>query len=119
MQQETWPEKKEVYEHLPMFWSDLGRLGYEAVGILDPKMKTVSVWEKPKSSDGNYVEPSTKSPDYKKGIVYYLNKEDRVVGVILWNIFGKTEDARKIIKRAEPFVDTNEMKNLISLEETH
>lgn len=36
--------------------------------------------------------------DYSKGVVFYLNKEDRrVVGVLTWNLFGKMDIARKII----------------------
>jgi hypothetical protein len=33
---------------------------------------------------------------YKKGVLYYL-KEDRVSGVILWNVWDKVDEARKII----------------------
>lgn len=33
------------YKHQSMLWSDLGpSIGYEAVGILDAKLKTVGLW---------------------------------------------------------------------------
>ena len=71
------------YHHLPYFYSDLFELGYEAVGQLDSRLETFSDWQEP----------------FHKGIVYYL-QEGRVRGVLLWNIWGKVEAARKLI--AEP-----------------
>jgi 3-phenylpropionate/trans-cinnamate dioxygenase ferredoxin reductase subunit len=71
------------YDHLPYFYSDLFDLGYEAVGELDPTAEVVTDW----------VEP------YRKGVIYYLRK-GRVRGVILWDVWGKVDDARKLI--AEP-----------------
>lgn len=41
-----------AYKHQSMFWSDLGpEIGYEAVGILDEKLKTVGVWTKATEKD--------------------------------------------------------------------
>ena len=76
----------ESYNHLPYFYSDLFELGYEAVGQLDSRLTTVTDW----------VEP------FKKGIVYYLS-EDRVRGVLLWNVWDKVPSARKLIALPGPF----------------
>merc|ERR1711972_1186791 len=46
--------------------------------------------------DGVNVD-ADESKDYGKGVVFYLNKFDRVVGVVSWNLFGKMKRARKII----------------------
>lgn len=35
--------------------------------------------------------------DYKKGVVFYL-KENKVVGIVLWNTFNRIPIARKVIK---------------------
>lgn len=36
-----------TYKHQSMFWSDLGpHIGYEAVGVLDSNLSTVSIWTK-------------------------------------------------------------------------
>ena len=35
------------YTHLPMFYSDLFDLGYEAVGEIDARLETVSDWKIP------------------------------------------------------------------------
>ena len=104
----------EVYNYLPFFWSDVSTMGYEAVGILDSKLNTVGIWEKPEGK-----EVDEQNPDYRKGIVYYLNAENKVVGVILWNLFGKVDEARSIIKRSKPVNNPDELKNFISLEDAH
>jgi len=71
------------YDHLPMFYSDLFDLGYEAVGDLDPSLETFADWQEP----------------YQKGVIYYL-KDGRVRGAILWNVWGKVEAARQLIAEA-------------------
>ncbi len=72
--------KPEAYNYLPFFYSDLFDLGYEAVGELDPRNELAEDW----------VE------EYKKGVVYYL-REGNVRGVLLWNTWGKVDEARKLI----------------------
>jgi 3-phenylpropionate/trans-cinnamate dioxygenase ferredoxin reductase subunit len=74
------------YDHLPYFYSDLFDLGYEAVGILDADMETVSDW----------IDP------YRKGVVYYL-AGGRVRGVLLWNVWGQVDAARALIAEPGPF----------------
>ena len=78
------------YDHLPYFYSDLFELGYEAVGDLDPKMDTVSDWQEP----------------FKKGLVFYLD-DGRVRGVLLWDVWGKVDEARALIADAGPFSESN------------
>ena len=73
------------YNHLPFFYSDLFELGYEAVGELDPRFETFSDWQEP----------------FRKGVVYYL-KERRVRGVLLWNVWGQVDAARKLIAELGP-----------------
>jgi 3-phenylpropionate/trans-cinnamate dioxygenase ferredoxin reductase component len=68
------------YDHSPMFYSDLFDLGYEAVGELDARLETVVDWQEP----------------YQAGVIYYL-KEQRVRGVLLWNVWGQVEAARALI----------------------
>jgi 3-phenylpropionate/trans-cinnamate dioxygenase ferredoxin reductase component len=77
----------ESYTHIPMFYSDLFDLGYEAVGEMSSKMKTIVDWQE---------EP------FKKGVVYYMD-DGRVRGVLLWNVWEKVEEARALMKEAGPF----------------
>ena len=74
------------YRQLPMFYSDLFDLGYEAVGDLDARQETVVDWKEP----------------FREGVVYYL-KDGRVRGVLLWNTWGQVDAARKLIGEPGPF----------------
>jgi len=72
-----------AYRHLPFFYSDLFDLGYEAIGVLDPRLEVVADWKEP----------------FRTGVVYYLG-DGRVQGVLAWGVFGKMDAARSLI--AEP-----------------
>lgn len=74
------------YDHLPFFYSDLFELGYEAVGEVDSRLKTVADW----------IEP------FREGVVYYL-RDGRVRGVLLWNVWEQVDAARKLIAESGPF----------------
>ncbi|HKP54003.1 MAG TPA: FAD/NAD(P)-binding oxidoreductase [Chloroflexia bacterium] len=76
----------ETYRHSPFFYSDLFDLGYEAVGELDPRLETVADWKEP----------------YREGVVYYL-RDGHVRGVLLWNVWGQVDAARKLIAEPGPF----------------
>ena len=76
----------ERYDHLPFFYSDLFDLGYEAVGEVDSRLSMLADWKEP----------------HREGVVYY-QKEGRVRGVLLWNIFGQVDAARELIAAKRPF----------------
>lgn len=70
---------QKAYTHQSMFWSNIGNdVSFEAVGLIESKMPTVSIWSKTRESNG----------EYNKGVVYYL-KDKVVVGVLLWNLPGQ------------------------------
>lgn len=73
------------YDHLPFFYSDLFDNGYEAVGLLDPRLTVVEDWRQPG----------------KEGVVYYL-EDGRVRGVLLWNTWGQVDAARDLISHPGP-----------------
>jgi len=75
----------EPYSHLPFFYSDLFDLGYEAVGELDARLKVTADWQ----------------DRFRTGTLYY-HDEDRVRGVLLWNVWGQVDAARKLIAAKEP-----------------
>jgi NADPH-dependent 2,4-dienoyl-CoA reductase/sulfur reductase-like enzyme len=75
-----------LYNHLPFFYSDLFDLGYEAVGQVDARLETVADWKEP----------------YREGVIYYL-KNNRVRGVLLWNVWKQVNAARKLIAEPGPF----------------
>jgi NADPH-dependent 2,4-dienoyl-CoA reductase/sulfur reductase-like enzyme len=77
------------YDHQPMFYSDLFDFGYEAVGRLDASLQTVEDWQEP----------------HQKGVVYYLDG-GYVRGVLLWNVWGQVDAARRLIARGVPLTPT-------------
>lgn len=76
----------DAYTHLPFFYSDVFDLGYEAVGELDSNLMCVADWSEP----------------FRKGVIYYF-REERICGVLLWNVWNKIPDARELIAQAGPF----------------
>lgn len=76
----------ELYQHLPFFYSDLFDLGYEAVGELDARLDILVDWKEP----------------YREGVVYY-QKQGRVRGVLLWNVWGQVDAARELIASKKTF----------------
>ncbi|GAA5810957.1 hypothetical protein MFLAVUS_004385 [Mucor flavus] len=116
-----------AYNHQSMFWSDLGpEIGYEAVGLIDSQLSTVSVWAKATANDtpaaaaaseadsprvalgGEEAVPApsvteavkAKNPfqdeKFGKGLVFYV-RDQKIVGLVLFNVFGKVQEARDII----------------------
>ncbi len=76
----------EPYDHLPLFYSDLFDLGYEAVGEVDSRLATVETWEEPN----------------RKGTIAYVDDAGRPRGFLLWNVWDKVDVARELIRAGEP-----------------
>lgn len=115
-----------AYKHQSMFWSDLGpEIGYEAVGLIDSQLSTVSIWAKataqdtpaaaagteadsPRSAPGEVhatssvveavkTKNSFEDEKFGKGLVFYV-RDKKIVGLVLFNVFGKVQEARNIIR---------------------
>ena len=78
--------KEEPYNYLPFFYSDMFELGYEAIGELNSSYETFSDWVTP----------------FRKGVIYYLNG-NKVRGVLLWDVWGKVDEARELIASKREF----------------
>ena len=76
----------EPYVHLPFFYSDMFDLGYEAVGEVDSRLATLEAWQEPN----------------RKGVVTYVDDERRPRGVLLWDTWGKVDEARALIRAGAP-----------------
>jgi 3-phenylpropionate/trans-cinnamate dioxygenase ferredoxin reductase subunit len=74
------------YDHLPLFYSDLFDLGYEAVGEVDSRLATVETWEEPN----------------RKGTIAYVDDAGRPRGFLMWNVWDKVDAARELIRAGEP-----------------
>lgn len=82
-----------VYDHSPFYYSDMFDLGYEAVGRLDSRLETVVEWQEP----------------FRKGVIYYLDQQ-RVCGVLLWNVWDKVDDARQLLAESGTFARTLQLE---------
>jgi NADPH-dependent 2,4-dienoyl-CoA reductase/sulfur reductase-like enzyme len=71
------------FTYTPLFYSDVFDDGFEAVGDLDADLTMVEDWQ----------------DDLKKGVVYYLDNGNHLRGVLLWNLFGKTDQARDLMNQ--------------------
>jgi 3-phenylpropionate/trans-cinnamate dioxygenase ferredoxin reductase subunit len=74
------------YDHLPFFYSDLFELGYEAVGDVDSRQAMVEEWADPN----------------RKGVVAYVDGDGRARGLLLWDVWGKVDAARELIRSEAP-----------------
>ena len=84
------------YDHLPFFYSDLFELGYEAVGDVDSRLTAVEEW----------VDPN------RKGAVGYVDTDGKARGFLLWDVWGKVDAARELI-RAGAAVDGTVLRSLL------
>jgi 3-phenylpropionate/trans-cinnamate dioxygenase ferredoxin reductase component len=74
------------YDYLPLFYSDLFDLGYEAVGEVDSRLATIETWEEPN----------------RKGTIAYVDDAGTPRGFLLWNVWDKVDAARELIRAGEP-----------------
>jgi hypothetical protein len=105
-----------------MFWSDLLDLDvhFEGVGNVHSNLNTVGFWDIDRRKYEATVEgvPDFEVMEYNKGIVYYLEKKtNRVVGVVLWNIPEKMDEARALIASNANGDDITFLKNAIKVED--
>jgi 3-phenylpropionate/trans-cinnamate dioxygenase ferredoxin reductase component len=84
------------YDHLPFFYSDLFELGYEAVGDVDSRLDTVGEWAEPN----------------RKGVVAYVDGDGKARGFLLWDVWGKVDSARELI-RAGAVVGAADLRPLL------
>ena len=87
----------EPYHYLPYFYSDMFEMGYEAIGELNSAYHVYADWQS----------------QYKKGVIYYLFR-GRVRGVLLWDVWGKVNDARELIASKMDIKRPEDLKDRIS-----
>lgn len=117
-----------------MFWSDLGpRVGYEAIGIIDSSLPTVSVFAKnglseaaassdeATSTENSQALPAPATPDtpsaaddFGKGVIFYL-RDEKIIGIVLWNVFNRINTARAVIQEGKKYDDLNEVAKLFEI----
>jgi NADPH-dependent 2,4-dienoyl-CoA reductase/sulfur reductase-like enzyme len=72
-----------AYDHIPLFYSDLFDLGYEAVGEVDSRLEVEEDWQEP----------------FRKGTLTYLDG-GRPRGFVFWNVWDKADEGRERLVQA-------------------
>jgi len=88
---------EEAHDYLPLVYSDLLDMGYEAVGDVDTRNEIFADWAEPN----------------RKGVIYYL-AEGKVRGVLLWHVWEQVDAARELIK-AGAQVTENDLRGRIPM----
>lgn len=103
------------YWHQSMFWSDLGtEVGFEAIGIIDSSLPTFGVFAKNgEATEEDFREP-TEADKFKKGVIFY-QRNDTVVGIVLWNLYNNMHIARRVLNDGVAKQDLNEVAKLFAL----
>lgn len=78
----------EPYVHLPMFYSDLFDQSFQGVGLADSRLETEADWDEP----------------LKKGTIRYL-EDGKVRGVLMWNSWGRLDEARELVSMSEQSIN--------------
>lgn len=92
-------------------------------GVIDSKLPTVCVFAK-KRAEADRTNPrfapivqasdSDSDDDFSKGVLFYL-RDEKVVGIMLWNVFNKISTARTVIGQDKTFDDINEIVKLFDI----
>jgi len=86
---------------------ELGDITVTAVGTCDSSFRTNSFWLRPEEAWNN---ESYESDEYERGIVYYIGSDDKIVGVLLWNLPEDNASelaAAKLIRKCSRFPGTS------------
>lgn len=106
-----------TYGYVPSFWGTLSDAGYEAVGDIDSSLETVGVWLKGDSLEYKDEEANFEhNNQYEKGVVYYM-RDKKIVGALLWNLFGKVDQAKKSVIFPREFESPERVATQIFLDE--
>uniref|UniRef100_A0A1I7XJQ5 Apoptosis-inducing factor 1, mitochondrial n=1 Tax=Heterorhabditis bacteriophora TaxID=37862 RepID=A0A1I7XJQ5_HETBA len=107
---------KKAFWYQPSFFTKISpHIHINAVGNTDSSLPTVSVFSKDVSG---YFQKEELGRKYERGIVFYMGDKDKVVGVLLLNVFGSSIDvARRLIDDARSVTDFRELAKLFPLYE--
>lgn len=57
---------------------------------------------------------TNETDDFSKGVVFYL-RDDKIVGIVLWNVFNRINTARAVLSQDKVYDDLNEVAKLFDL----
>ena len=80
-------------------------MGIEAVGKIDSSLETVGI----------YAMDAKNSDEYDRGVVFYQDKNEVVIGVLLWNVFNHISTARRVVAENRKYDDLTEVAKLFNM----
>lgn len=86
-----------------------GKSDVKEVAVSLDKVKSTKSTSKTTTSDVNRGDPK-----FGKGVLFYL-RDDKVVGIVLWNVFNRINTARAIINENKKWDDLNEVAKLFEI----
>ena len=101
---------QKMYKHSPSFRSRIPGINVDcrAIGEIDSSLRTVGVWIANRDEITKEVVERTPDSDFKRGVVYYL-RNNKVVGVLMWNAGDQMKRAREVLQQKltvnDPTVD--------------
>jgi apoptosis-inducing factor 1 len=108
------------YKDLTLIWSESGKNSWEAIGEIDSRLDTYSVWNgagvRQNGSLWNVAPSTPMINSLDKGVVYYLNEQKQVVGILLWNVPNKFKNAKQVLVEKKNYDDLSELNNKILLD---
>lgn len=63
------------------------------------------------------AEQTKEEPQFGKGVVLYLDQDRRIVGVLMWNIFNRSNIARRLIADRKSVQDVKNLALLFNIHE--
>jgi len=91
---------QKMYKHSPSFRSRIPGINVDcrAIGEIDSSLRTVGVWIANRDEITKEVVERTPDSDFKRGVVYYL-RNNKVVGVLMWNAGDQMKRAREVLQQ--------------------
>lgn len=68
----------------------------------------------PKERSQEKMRPPRPDDDYQRGVIFYL-RDNRIVGIVLWNLFNRLSIARRLLREDKQFDDFNEVAKLFNV----
>jgi programmed cell death 8 (apoptosis-inducing factor) len=98
---------KMAYNYKPAFWSEVGnKVSFQGIGLVNSEMVTVGVWS----------EEDDEMDKYEHGVVFYMGKDKKVKGVLLWNLDAKQESvARRVLASGKGIDDVPELARMFQI----
>ncbi|XP_037027704.1 apoptosis-inducing factor 1, mitochondrial-like [Bradysia coprophila] len=104
--------QKKSFAHQSMFSSNVApKMSFQSIGRIDSELATVGVFSSPPDNVTDGID------GVSRGVVFYM-KNDRVVGILLWNVLNKINVARQVIAEGRTLYDLNEVAKRFQIDET-